>query len=204
MGESESFDRETLAHGRATVAGDCVAVAGTLGAGPADPEPAGLCAEHEGGEPTTFGSGAAAGEDRRAFLDSVARYRDRFGLQLLHYCLMNNHFHLLVKLRDPPEASALMAGLLRAYVHQYHLRHGFLGHRWQGRFKSPAVQCRDYLLSCGRYTERNPLEAGAVAEPWDYPWSSAPVRAKEVANSMVTESAEYHELASEPDVRQQW
>jgi hypothetical protein len=85
---------------------------------------------------------------------------------------MNNHFHLLVKLRDPPEVSALMAGLLRAYVHHCHRRHGFLGHRWQGRFKSPAIQCRDYLLSCGRYIERNPLEAGAVAEPWDYPWST--------------------------------
>jgi hypothetical protein len=39
-----------------------------------------------------------------------------------------------------------MAGLLRAYVHHCHRRHGFVGHRWQGRFKSPAAQCRDYSL----------------------------------------------------------
>jgi putative transposase len=89
-------------------------------------------------------------EDRRAFLDLVARYRDRFGFQLLHYCLMNNHFHLLVKLHEPPEVSALMAALIRAYVHYFNRRHGFLDQLWQGRFKSPAIQCRDYLLSCGR------------------------------------------------------
>ena len=142
-------------------------------------------------------------EDRFAFLYLLARYRDRFGFQLLHYCLMTNHFHLLVKLRDPRRVSGLMAGLLRAYVHYCHRHHGFVGHRWQGRFKSPAVQCRDYLLSCGRYIERNPIEAGIVAQPWDYPWSSAPVHATGAANALVTESAEYHELASEPEVRQE-
>jgi putative transposase len=66
---------------------------------------------------------------------------------------MNNHFHLLVKPRDPQEVSALMAVPRQSYVHYCHRRHGFLGHRWQGRFKSPAVQCRDYLLSCGRYID---------------------------------------------------
>jgi putative transposase len=144
----------------------------------------------------------ADNEDRQAFLNLLARYRDRFGFQLLHYCLMSNHFHLLVKLRDPRHVSTLMAGLLRAYVHHCHRRHCFVGHRWQGRFKSPAVQCRDYLLSCGRYIERNPLEAGIVAQPWDYDWSSAQVHALGVANPLVTQSAEYHELAAEPTDRQ--
>ena len=142
-------------------------------------------------------------DDRRAFLDLVARYRDRFGFRLFHYCLMPNHFHLLVKLRDPREVSAMMAGLLRAYVHHCHRRHGFLGHRWQGRFKSPAVQCRDYLLSCGRYIEGNPLAAGMVATPWDYGWSSARVHTTGVPDPLVTESAEYHDLGSEPQGRQE-
>jgi putative transposase len=57
-------------------------------------------------------------DDRRAFLDLVARYPDRFGFRVFHYCLMPNHFHLLVKLRDPREVSAMTAGLLRAYVHR--------------------------------------------------------------------------------------
>ncbi len=91
--------------------------------------------------------------DRRACLDLVARYRPRFAFRLYHYCLMSNHCHLLVPLPDARQLSPLMAGLLRAYVHHCHRRHGFVGHRWQGRFQSPAVQCRTYLLSCGRYIE---------------------------------------------------
>ena len=45
-------------------------------------------------------------------------------------------------------------------------------HLWQGRFKSPAVAVEDYFLSCARYIERNPVEAGLVTEPWLYRWSS--------------------------------
>ena len=82
-------------------------------------------------------------EDRAAFLGLVERYRKRFGFRLYHYCLMRNHFHLLAQLEDARHVSPLMAGLWRAYVHHCHRRHGFVGHRWQGRFKSPAVQCRD-------------------------------------------------------------
>jgi REP element-mobilizing transposase RayT len=93
---------------------------------------------------------------------------------------MNNKFHIIVTMRDPRQVSVLTAGLLQAYVHYCHRRHGFVGHHWQGRFKSPAVQRRAYLLSCGRNIERDLLEAGIVAQPWDYPWSSAPTNAAEV------------------------
>jgi putative transposase len=80
-----------------------------------------------------------------------------------------------------------------------------VGHRWQGRFKSPAVQCRDYLLSCARYIERNPFEAGLVSQPWDYPWSSARVYALGEENPLLSESAEYRKLAAEASVRtEQW
>src|SRR5213075_2186093 len=58
--------------------------------------------------------------------------------------------------------SPLMAGLLRAYVHHSHRRHGFVDHRWQGRFKNPAVACSEYLLSCGRTIERDLVEVGLV------------------------------------------
>jgi REP element-mobilizing transposase RayT len=67
-------------------------------------------------------------EDRQAFLNLVARYQKRFGLRLYHYCLLTNHFHLLLQLDEPRRLSALMAGLLRAYVHHCARRHGFVGH----------------------------------------------------------------------------
>jgi putative transposase len=89
-------------------------------------------------------------EDRGEFLRLLARYQKRFDFRLYHYCLMSNHFHLLVQLQDPRHLSPMMAGLLRAYVHHCHRRHSFVGHLWQGRFKSPAIQRDNYLLSCGR------------------------------------------------------
>jgi len=105
-------------------------------------------------------------EDRRVFLDLLARYGDRFGFSLHHSCLMSNHCHWLVRLEAARRLSALLAGLLGAYVHHSYRRQGFVGNRWQGRFKSPAVQDGVYLLSCGRYIERNPLEVGLCSEPW--------------------------------------
>lgn len=115
----------------------------------------------------------AGDEDHRYFLELLDRYRQRFAVKLHHYCLMSNHFHLLVQCAEPRELSAWMAGLLRAYVYYSHRRTGFVVYLWQGRFKSPAVAIEEYFLSCARYIERNPVAAGIAAEPWSYPWSSA-------------------------------
>jgi putative transposase len=88
-------------------------------------------------------------DDRRHFVNLLARYQKRFPWRLYYYCLMSNHFHLLLQLGDPAKLSALLAGLLRSYVHYYNRRYGFCGHLWQGRFKSPAIEIERYLLSCG-------------------------------------------------------
>jgi len=133
-----------------------------------------------------------------SFLGLVARYQRQFHFRLYHYCLMTNHFHLLLQLDQPAQLSRLMAGLLRAYSHHCHRRHGFIGHLWQGRFKSPAVQCADYLLSCGRYIERNPPDVGLVDKPWQYRWSSARAYALKHADSLLAENVEFLNLAPEP------
>lgn len=142
-------------------------------------------------------------DDHRAFLDLLARYRDRFRFRLEHYCLMTNHFHLLVQFPDPRQLSAFGAGLQRAYVHHLTRRHQFVGHLFQGRFKSVAVQRQTYALSCGRYIERNPLEAGMVAEPSAYRWSSAAYYALGTPDPLVDENALYTGLSAEPARRQE-
>ncbi len=96
-----------------------------------------------------------------------------------------------------------MAGLLRAYVHHCHRRHAFVGHRWQGRFKSPAVQYREYLLSCGRYIERNPVEAGLLTEPWEYRWSSARAYALGAPDPLLADNTEYLAISEEPHRRRE-
>jgi putative transposase len=134
-------------------------------------------------------------EDRATFANLLLRYRKAFAFRLFHYCLLSNHFHLLMQLPDPRLLSRLMAGLLRAYVHHMHRRHAFVGHLWQGRFKSPVVQGEGYWLSCGRYIERNPLEAGMVPLPWEYPWSSAAAYALGRTDPLVDENPWYSELS---------
>jgi putative transposase len=140
--------------------------------------------------------------DRLHFLHLLGRYRQRFALRLFHYCLMDNHFHLLVQLPDPRRLSACVAGLLRSYVHYYHRRYRYVGHLWQGRFKSPAVQREGYWLSCGRYIERNPVAAGLTAEPWQYRWSSAAYYALGRGDPLVDENPCYRELSPDPGRRQ--
>jgi putative transposase len=103
-------------------------------------------------------------------------------------------FHLLLHLDDPRRLPALMAGLPIAYVRYCNGRHGFVGHLVQGRFQSPLVQREGYWLSCGRYIERNPLAAGLVAAPWDYPWSSCRAYACVAADPLLIEDPCYTEL----------
>jgi putative transposase len=140
--------------------------------------------------------------DRCYFLDLLERYRQRFALRLFYYCLMSNHFHLLVQLPKPKQLSAAVAGLLRAYVHYFNRRYGFVGHLWQGRFKSPAIEAEPYLLSCGRYIERNPVEAGLVGVAWDYPWSSCRAYALGESNTLLAANPWYESLGDSAAVRQ--
>jgi putative transposase len=140
--------------------------------------------------------------DFRYFLDLLGRYRQRFAVRIYHYCLMSNHFHLLVQLPDPERLSALVAGLLRAYVHYFNRRYAFVGHLWQGRFKSPAIEAEPYLLSCGRYIERNPLEAGLVAAPCDYAWSSCRAYVLGESNELLSANCWYESLGESAALRQ--
>jgi putative transposase len=137
-------------------------------------------------------------DDVRYFLGLLDRYRRRFGFRLYHYCVLSNHFHLLLQPEDPRRLSSLLAGLLLAYARYCNGRHGFVGHLFQGRFRSPLVQRDGYWLSCGRYIERNPLEVGLVDDPWHYPWSSARVYALREPDPLVTEDPCYTELS--PDL----
>ncbi len=141
--------------------------------------------------------------DRHYFLKLLARYQRRFDLRLYHYCPMGNHFHLVLQLADARQLSRLMAGLLLAYVRYVQRRSGFVGHLWQGRFKSPAIEAETYLLSCGRYVERNPVEARLVEVPWEYAWSSARHYAGGTADPLLAANPWYEQLAATPARRQE-
>src|ERR1700722_591609 len=108
---------------------------------------------------------------------------------------MDNHCPLLLQLPQARLLSALLAGLQVAYWHHYRRRNQLVGHLFQGRSKTPAVEGDDYLLSCGRYIERNPVAAGLVGQPWDYRWSSCRCYALGVANALLADNPWYQELS---------
>jgi putative transposase len=111
--------------------------------------------------------------DYEAFLKAMAHACVEVPMPVLGYCLMPNHFHLVLLPRADGDLSRWMHWLLNAHVRRYHKQHESSGHVWQGRYKSFPIEADDHLLTVLRYVERNPVRAGLVkrAELWN--WSSA-------------------------------
>ena len=110
-------------------------------------------------------------EDRRGFLTVVSQAMERFDATVLAYCLMNNHYHLVVRTRRA-NLSRLMQQLNGVYTQTYNRRHGKVGHLFQGRFKGILVDKDAYLLEVCRYVDLNPLRARMVRDPGNWPWCS--------------------------------
>jgi putative transposase len=144
-------------------------------------------------------------EDRSAFLESLAKTKDRYPFQLFGYCLMRNHFHLLLRPDDGQSISRILQSLTVAHTWRYHKRRRTSGHVWQGRFKSPVIQDDSHLLVVLRYIEANPLRAKIVADPSDYPWSSFPCHGLGHDDPLVSPFPEWNELGkSEAERRKRW
>jgi putative transposase len=109
--------------------------------------------------------------DRREHLNVLAQAMDRFDAQVLAYCLMGNHFHLVLHTRSA-NLSKLMRHVNGVYTQRFNRRHSLAGHLLQGRFKAILVDRDAYLLALCRYVERNPVAAGLADEPGSWPWSS--------------------------------
>src|SRR5688572_24903460 len=116
-------------------------------------------------------------EDYAAFLRLMTEANERedgVSMRLLGYCLMPNHFHLVLWPREDGDLSRWMQWLLTSHVRRYHRHYGTSGHVWQGRFKAFPIQKDEHLLLVLRYVERNPVRAKTLgvrrAERW--PWSS--------------------------------
>lgn len=111
-------------------------------------------------------------KDYKAFIDLFKEAKNRYCVKIFGYCLMPNHFHLVLAPHTGKELSKLMQWLLTSHVRRYHRHYGSTGHVWQGRFKSFIIQEDNHLLTVLRYVERNPVRAGLVGGAKDWLWSS--------------------------------
>ncbi|MGA2442095.1 MAG: transposase [Tepidisphaeraceae bacterium] len=120
-------------------------------------------------------------KDFLAFEKLLYQSHDRFpGVRVLAWCIMSNHWHLLLWPRRDGELSAFMFWLTMTHAARYRTAHHTVGYGplYQGRFKSFPVRRDEYLLTAGRYIERNPLRAKLVKRAEDWRWSSLWVRQK--------------------------
>ena len=110
--------------------------------------------------------------DFEAFVRLFDAAQEIVPMRLLGFCLMPNHFHLVLWPREDGDLSRWMQWLLTTHVRRYHQQYQTTGHVWQGRFKSFPIQENEHLLGVLRYAERNPLRAGLVPQAIAWPFSS--------------------------------
>ena len=140
--------------------------------------------------------------DCQYYLELVTRFKIEHPFDLYHYCLMPNHVHLLVNTKSAEDFSRFMKKLNLAYFYHFKRYYVWVGHFWQGRFKSQPVGKDEYFIQCGKYIELNPVRAGITEKPEDYHYSSYHHYARGVKDSLITEDIFYQDLGSSIAERQ--
>ena len=114
----------------------------------------------------------ASNDERAVYLNLLRKYIQLYGLQLLGYCLMSNHIHLIVVPRQADSLAKALKQTQGRYATYWNAAHRSTGHVWQGRFYSCPLDDA-HLWVALRYTERNPQRAGLVEKADLWLWSSA-------------------------------
>lgn len=122
-------------------------------------------------------------QDNEKFLEILKEYQAISGYKIFAYCLMGNHFHLLIKFEGEAIDQA-MKRIGAKYVYWFNTKYGRVGHLFQDRFKSEPIEDDGYFLSCIRYIHQNPVKA-QIAKIDQYPYSSYTAYLKEKQDDLV-------------------
>lgn len=133
----------------------------------------------------------------RLLLETAAEHE----CQIHAYVLMTNHVHALVTPQRERSLPLMMQAMGRSYVRRLNWRYQRTGTLWEGRYRASLVQTDEYFLACQRYIELNPVRAGMVAAPGDYPYSSYRYHAWGMKNPLISPHAVYLALHAEPAQR---
>jgi putative transposase len=140
-------------------------------------------------------------EDYERYLAALRRAATDCGCRVHAYVLMTNHVHLLLTPEQKQSLPLMMQAMGRTYVQRLNERYGRSGTLWEGRYKAGLVQTDEYLLTCQRYIELNPVRAGMVQTPGDYRYSSYRYHALGVDDLLLTPHEIYLALHARPDLR---
>ena len=125
-------------------------------------------------------------EDYRRFLRTLSECKQLSGFELFCYCLMPNHIHLLLRVKNEP-IDKILRRIGSRDVYWYNQKYERVGHLFQDRYKSEPVEDDTYFLTVLRYIIQNPVKAGLVASSEAYPWSSSAAYIKD--DSDLTDTA---------------
>lgn len=135
-----------------------------------------------------------ADEDYRFYLETLKKACAKHQCDVHAYVLMTNHVHLLITPNKSDGVSKVIQMLGRYYVQYFNYTYQRTGTLWEGRYKATLIDSEHYALGCYRYIELNPVRAGMVDHPPEYPWSSYATNALGKANELVVEHALYKRL----------
>ena len=147
----------------------------------------------------------AADADYQFFRDALIEAAHKYGLAIHAYVWMTNHIHLLATPEKDDSISKVFQSIGRRYVQYFNHTYRRSGTLWEGRYRATVVDSERYLLSLMRYIEMNPVRAGMVAQPSDYPWSSYAFNAlgqRDPNSNWLAAHSEYLRLGQSADARE--
>ncbi len=139
--------------------------------------------------------------DYHYYLATLQKLKDEMGIAIYHYCLMGNHIHLLMKINQKSNLPKMMHRLQLSYTAYYKRHYEYVGHLYQGRYRSPHIKEESYYLQCGRYIERNPVRAKIVKRAEQYFYSSAAYYVLGKKDSLVTPNIFYEPMGKDLNER---
>jgi len=140
--------------------------------------------------------------DHVVFLNYLRDAAKQYKVALHAYVLMPTHIHILATPEDSEGLARMMQWVGRHYVPYFNRKYGRVGTLWQGRFKAAVIDAASYFITCCRYIEQNPVRAGIVVDPIDYPWSSYAHHIGAKPNPLITDHPLYWALGNTPFERE--
>lgn len=142
-----------------------------------------------------------AEQDYQFYLECLLEASQRYESRIHAYVLMTNHVHLLVTPTKKDSISLTMQSVGRRYVQYINKEYKRTGTLWESRHKASLIDADNYLLTCMRYIEMNPVRANMVKHPAEYKWSSFSCNALGVNRELVQSHSVYQLLDKRKDRR---
>ena len=141
-------------------------------------------------------------DDYRFYLECLQDAIKKNNLSIHSYVLMTNHVHILASPETETSISKTLQSVGRRYVQYFNYTYKRTGTLWEGRYKATVIDSDQYLLTCMRYIELNPVRADMVKKPSDYPWSSYAANAEGKTNQLIKPHEIYRQMGIDDERRQ--